>query len=181
MTGKSTLRRTLSAGAAATAAMVVLFPQAAQAGGIDPIVVDPYEPVVVNDRFVMGLLPEGEQNYVVSTPEDFAEDIEAAKDYPGSTILPNSVATGLYGEDDVIVLVEGVWRLDEGVPQIVVAPEGDPLSYGAQTVTLRNEDGWGTFYFDPSAWEAVATDTYTITAYDTDGEVFSEYEVSLSH
>ncbi|RKN38506.1 hypothetical protein [Streptomyces hoynatensis] len=179
MTGKSTLRRALFTGAAATTAMVVFLPQAAQAGGMDLIEVRPYERVVINDRFVMGLLPEGEQNYVVTSPEYYDEEIEAAKSYPGSSIRPNSVGAGVYGEDGEIVLIEGVWRLDEGVPFIAVAPEGDELSYGAQPVALRHEDGWGTFYFDPAAWEIEGTDTYTIIATDADGDVFSEFEVSL--
>jgi hypothetical protein len=179
MTGQSTLKRTLLTGAAAAAAMVVLLPQGAQAGGMDLIETRPYERVVINDDFVMGLLPEGDQNYVVSTPESFDADVEAAKQYPGSSIRPNSVGAGIYGEDDEIVLIEGVWRLDEGVPFIAVTPEGQDWGYGAQPVALKNEDGWGTFYFDPAAWEIEGVDTYTITASDADGEVFSEFEVSL--
>ncbi|TDC26494.1 hypothetical protein E1265_04200 [Streptomyces sp. 8K308] len=178
MTGQPTLKRALFSGAAA-AAIVVLLPQGAQAGGMDLIEVRPYERVVINDDFVMGLLPEGDQNYVVSSPEYFDEDIEAAKHYPGSGIRPNSVGAGIYGEDGEITLIEGVWRLDEGVPFIAVTPEGQDWGYGAQPVALKNEDGWGTFYFDPARWEIDGVDTYTITATDADGEVFSEFEVSL--
>ncbi|WP_062212919.1 hypothetical protein [Streptomyces sp. NBRC 109706] len=179
MTGHATLRRALLTGAAAAAAMVVLLPQGAQAGGMDLIEVEPYERVEINDAYVMGLLPEGDQNYVVSSPEWFDEDIEAAKGYPGSSILPNSIGVGVHGEDGEIVLVEGVWRLDEGVPFIAVVPEGQDWGYGAQPVALEDEDGWGTFYFDPSAWDIEGVSAYTITATDTDGRVFDEVEVSL--
>ncbi len=179
MTGQPTLRRALLTGAAAAAALVVLLPQGAQAGGMDLIEVRPYERVEINDDFVMGLLPEGDQNYVVSSPEHYEEDIEAAKNYPGSNIAPDSVAAGIYGEDGEIVLIEGVWRMDEGLPFIAVTPEGQDWGYGAQPVALKNEDDWGTFYFDPAAWEIDGVDSYTITATDPDGEVFSEFEVSL--
>ncbi|WP_049568446.1 hypothetical protein [Streptomyces sp. SBT349] len=179
MTGQLTLKRALLTGAAGAAAMVLLFPQGAQAGGMDLIEVRPYQRVVINDDFVMGLLPEGNQNYVVTSPAFFDEDIEAAKGYPGSNIRPNSVGAGIHGEDGEIVLIEGVWRLDEGLPFIAVTPEGQDWGYGAQPVALKNEDGWGTFYFDPAEWEIDGVDTYTITATGTDGEVFSEFEVSL--
>ncbi|UED87463.1 hypothetical protein [Streptomyces profundus] len=180
MTGHKTLRRAVLAGTAAAAAMVVLLPQGAQAGGMDLIEVDPYEAVVINDAFVMGLLPEGDQNYVVSSPDSFDENVEAAKGFPGSQILPDSIGVGVYGEDDEIILIEGVWRLDEGVPFITVTPEGQDWGYGAQPVALEDEDGWGTFYFDPAAWDVVGVDSYTITASDADGEVFDELEVSLN-
>ncbi|ONK12976.1 hypothetical protein [Streptomyces sp. MP131-18] len=179
MTGKLTLRRAVLTGAAAAAAMVVLLPQGAQAGGMDLIEAQPYERVEINDSFVMGLLPEGNQNYVVSSPEQFDESVEAAKQYPGSNIRPNSISAGMYGEDGEIVLIEGAWRLDEGVPFISVTPEGQDWGYGAHPVALENEDGWGTFYFDPTHWEIEGVDTYTITASNGYGEVFSELEVSL--
>ncbi|ARQ71042.1 hypothetical protein [Streptomyces marincola] len=179
MTGQSIIKRALFTGAAATAALVVLLPQGAQAGGMDLVEVAPYERVEINDDFVMGLLPEGEQNYVVSSPASFDENVEAAKQYPGSSIRPNSLGAGIHGQDGEIVLVEGVWRLDEGVPHIAVTPEGQDWGYGAQPVALEDENGWGAFYFDPAAWEIDGVDSYTITASDEDGEVFSELEVSL--
>ncbi|MFE0691293.1 hypothetical protein ACWGNE_26755 [Streptomyces xiamenensis] len=179
MTGTTTLRRALLTGAATTAALVVLFPQAAQAGGMDPVEVLPYERVVINDQFVMGLLPEGEQNYVVSSPDSFDEDVEAAKGYPGTSINPNSISAGVYGVDGEIILLEGAWRLDEGVPFIAVTPEGQDWGYGAQPVVLEEADGWGTYYFDPARWAVDGVDTYTITASGPDGEVFDEIEVSL--
>ncbi|MDT0270654.1 hypothetical protein RM844_30715 [Streptomyces sp. DSM 44915] len=181
MTAKTTLKRALLTSAASAAALVVLLPGGAQAGGMDLIETQPYEPVVINDDFVMGLLPEGEQNYVVSTPGSFDADIEAAKGYPGSNILPNSISAGVYGSDGEIILLEGSWRLDEGVPFIAVTPEGQDWGYGAQPVALEDEDGWGTYYFDPAAWEIAGVDSYTITASDADGQVFDEIEVSLNH
>ncbi|WP_129843503.1 hypothetical protein [Streptomyces sp. RFCAC02] len=179
MTGHSSLKRSLITGAAAAAAVVLLLPQGAQAGGMDLIEAQPYERVEINDHFVMGLLPEGEQNYVVSSPGSFDEDIEAAKGYPGSSIRPDSVSAGVHGEDGGIVLIEGVWRLDEGVPFITVTPEGQSWGYGAQPVVLENEDGWGTFYFDPAQWGVEGVDTYTIEATDGYGEVITEFEVSV--
>ncbi|MFE1360863.1 hypothetical protein [Streptomyces harbinensis] len=179
MTVQSTLRRTLLTGAATAAALVVLLPQTAQAGGMDVIEVQPYERVEINDQWVMGLLPEGNQNYVVSSPASFDAHIEAAKNYPGSDILPDSISAGVYGEDGEIHLLEGSWRLADGVPFIQVTPEGQDWGYGAQPVVLEDEEGWGTYYFDPAVWQIEGVDTYTITASDADGEVFDEIEVSL--
>ncbi|MFD7512561.1 hypothetical protein ACFV5N_24925 [Streptomyces sp. NPDC059853] len=179
MTVQSTLRRTLLTGAATAAALVVLLPQPALAGGMDVIEVRAYEPVAINDQWVMGLLPEGNQNYVVSSPASFEADLDAARNYPGSDIRPESISAGVYGEDGEIVLVEGSWRLAGGVPFIEVTPEGQDWGYGAQPVVLEDGEGWGTYYFDPAAWPLEGVGTYTVTASDADGHVFDEIEVSL--
>ncbi|ONK12978.1 hypothetical protein [Streptomyces sp. MP131-18] len=139
--------------------------------------VQPYERVVINDSFVMGLLPEGNQNYVVSFPEQFDEDVEAAKQYPGSNINPDSLSAGYRAEADVVELVEGSWRLDRTPARIEIAPDGQDVTYPATVVTLAGEPGWGTYYLDVGHHPAF-TLGFRVIAYDTTGEVLAEIPVT---
>ncbi|TDC26492.1 hypothetical protein E1265_04190 [Streptomyces sp. 8K308] len=145
--------------------------------GVAPVEVRPYERIVINDDVVMGLLPEGDQNYVVSSPEYFDEDIEAAKHYPGNNINPDSISAGYREDAGAVLLVEGAWRLDGTPSRIVVAPEGQGVTYPATVVTLAGESGWGVYYLDVSHHPDFALD-FRVIAYDANGEVIAETSVT---
>ncbi|GAB2925380.1 hypothetical protein [Streptomyces mayteni] len=172
-------RRALLAAAAIAASVtaVLTAPGSAVAGGLEPLLVAPYERVEINDANVMGLLPEGRQNFVVSEPASFEEDIEAAKQRPANGIRPNSISSSVAREDGMTTLVYGAWRLDEIPSEIVVYPEGEDWGYGAQLVVLEDEPGWGTYYFDASRYQDERLGELTIVAYDENHEVFDEIEI----
>ncbi|MDT0344945.1 hypothetical protein [Streptomyces litchfieldiae] len=142
-----------------------------------PVEVRPYERHVINDGLVLGLLPEGDQNYVISLPEYFDEDIEANKHLPGSNIDPDSISAGYREDTGAVVLVEGAWRLDETPSRIVVAPEGQDVTYPATVVTLAGESGWGVFYLDVSHHPDFALD-FQVIAYGANGEAIAEIPVT---
>ncbi|GAA3872672.1 hypothetical protein [Streptomyces sedi] len=183
MIARTTLKRTVIASAVAVAGAGFLFSQTANAdeaetlGGMDVVKVAPYEAVEINDDWSIGLLPEGEQNYVVSDPAGFAEAVEEAKGLEGDDIDPESISlsTFLNTEDDS-ELFAGAWRSDQGVPHITVTPDGQDFGYGAQPLALEGEDGWGAYYFDPAA-AGVEADGYTVTATDDEGNVIDEVHV----
>ncbi|SOD65787.1 hypothetical protein SAMN06297387_12349 [Streptomyces zhaozhouensis] len=183
MTVTTTLRRTLLASGVAVAGAALLFSPTAHAGevetlgGMDLIEVAPYEAVEINAENVMGLLPEGKQNYVVSDPAAFDEAVESARELVGDDIRPNSISAGVSSVDGQVELITGAWRLDEGVPHIEIVAEGADFGYYAQPVALEDVDGWGTYYFDPVA-AGVEGDAFTITASDADGDVIDEIEIA---
>ncbi|WP_049568454.1 hypothetical protein [Streptomyces sp. SBT349] len=142
-----------------------------------PVEARPYEPVPINDETVLGLLPEGDENYVVTSPASFAEDIEAAKGYPGSNIRPGSISSGYSEDAGAVVLVEGAWRLDATPSRIEIAPEGQDVTYPATVVTLAGETGWGVYYLDAGRHPEF-TFAFRVIAYDTNGEVLAETTVN---
>ncbi len=131
----------------------------------------------INDDFVMGLLPEGDQNYVVSSPEGFRAGIEAAKNYPGSNIEPGSISAGHYADDGTTVLVEGAWQLDGTPARIAIEPEGQDAAHPATVVTLAGEPGWGAYYFDATRHPGL-TAGFRVVAYDANGEAMAETRVA---
>lgn len=143
-------------------------------GGIELREVEPYEPVEITEDAWMGLLPEGEQNYVVSPPAAFDESVEAAKGYPGTQLRPDSISSGYAAEDGRTTHITGAWRLDEAPSEIVV-DVGD-FGYAAQLLALPGEPGWGTYYLDATAYEL--PDEVTVVAYDENGEVFDTVELT---
>ncbi|MET7618117.1 hypothetical protein [Streptomyces sp. NPDC005408] len=129
--------------------------------------VQPYEVVDIGRGVRMALLPEGNQNYVVGL-DDLQKDIDDARQYPGTNILPNSLS-GSGGSDEG--LVAGAFRTDEVPARIVVrADEGGECSAGV--LRLRGEAGWGTYYAFLDASTVAAG--YTVTAFAGDGGVLAQ-------
>ncbi|WP_062212913.1 hypothetical protein [Streptomyces sp. NBRC 109706] len=144
----------------------------------DPVLeVRPYERVVINEAQVLGLLPEGEQNYVLSSPAHFDENMEQARGYPGANIRPGSVSVGFQAEDDDVWMIDGAWRLAETPARIVVVPDGGDESYPATLVRLAGETDWGVFYLDTGHHPDFPTD-FRVIAYATGGEILAEAAVS---
>ncbi|WP_129843501.1 hypothetical protein [Streptomyces sp. RFCAC02] len=142
-------------------------------GGGAPVEVRPYEPVAISDRLVMGLLPEGDHNYVISAPEDFAEDIEAARLLPGNNLRPGSVSTGVSGDRGAASLIEGAWHLDRRPARIMIIPVGRDTAYPATVVALAGEPDWGAYFFDASRYPDFPLD-FRVVAYDENGTVLAE-------
>ncbi|MFB4196120.1 hypothetical protein [Streptomyces carpaticus] len=152
-------------------------PPAADGTGGAPVEVEPYERVVVNDALVLALLPEGRQNFLLSAPEHFEENLAIAESLEGDSIRPESVSAGYdFGTDP---LVYGAWRL-EGVPsRIVVVPEKGDEAYPATLVMLTGEPGWGVYYLDAASFPSLAAG-FRVIAYDADGEVFADFPVATA-
>ncbi|MFD7512559.1 hypothetical protein ACFV5N_24915 [Streptomyces sp. NPDC059853] len=147
------------------------------AGGGPAVEVEPYEPWVVNDAFVLALLPEGAQNYLLSSPERFEENLETARDAHGDGIGPDSISVGYdFGTDP---LVFGVWRLAGTPSRIVVVPEDGGGVYPATLVTLAGEPGWGVYYLDAASLPSLA-EGFRVIAHDADGRVFAEFPVATA-
>ncbi|MDT0270656.1 hypothetical protein RM844_30725 [Streptomyces sp. DSM 44915] len=148
----------------------------------DPVVpgapreVAPYEPVVINEHYVLGLLPEGNQNYVTASAEQFEASIDYARQLPGNNLNPDSISVGHAADAGVPLLVAGVWRLAEPPSRIVVEPAGQRTGYPATLVTLGGQPDWGTFYLDATRHPDLAAG-FRVVAYDADGAVFDEVSV----
>jgi hypothetical protein len=145
-------------------------------GGLELRVVRPYESFPVGAGAVMGLLPVGEQNYVVSAPEAFDESVAQAREYVGDQLRPDSLSAGVQSENGEEQLIYGAWRLAEAPREIVIVPEGADWGYGAQLVTLPGQPGWGTYHLDVTGIEL--PDSYTVVGYDADGQVFHEIGIT---
>lgn len=144
-------------------------------GGLEVKVVEPYEAVEISEEWHMGLLPQGEQNYVVSHPDRFAANVETAKEYAGDSIRPDSISLGVQSENGDVQLITGAWRLSEAPSTITVTFEGDDFGYAAQIVQLPGKPGWGTYYFDAKGW-GLSESAFTVQAVDRDGDVFATHE-----
>ncbi|MFV0134537.1 hypothetical protein ACLGIH_15055 [Streptomyces sp. HMX87] len=139
-------------------------------GGLEVKVVEPYEPVVINDELRMGLLPTGRQNYVISSPDRFSAEIEAAKGYVGDDIRPDSISLGVSTEQGEVTLISGAWRL-AGTPRDITVSFGNDIDYAAQIVRLPGKPGWGTFYLDTRGQDLPGS--FTVTAHDQNGRAFA--------
>ncbi|GAB3655425.1 hypothetical protein [Streptomyces sparsus] len=155
-----------TAEAAPTSGLAVL-------GGLEVKVVEPYEPVDINDDLQMGLLPTGKQNYVITSPDRFAAEIEAAKAYVGDNIRPDSISLSVYSEQGEPTLISGAWRLAD-TPRDVTVSFGHNIDYAAQIVQLPGKPGWGTFYLDVQ--DQGLPDTFSVTAYDKAGNAFASID-----
>ena len=133
--------------------------------------VQPYERVLVDEHTVLGLLPEGEQNYVVTDPADFDEQIETARHYPGRNVPPGSIGAGIHVADGD-VLLEGVWRLDEIPARITIESTEDHVARPASMVMLTGESDWGVFYLAVPRPVQLPR-TFHLTAYDEQGRVLA--------
>ncbi|MFI7274301.1 hypothetical protein [Streptomyces sp. NPDC049879] len=179
MTGNRKLHRTLLMGATA-AALLAMAPGTALGGGLEPLEVQPYAAVPIDDETVMGLLPEGAQNYVIADPASFADAVDHARGLPGEGLGRDSISVGTSVEQGETRLVYGAWRLD-GVPAaVVIVPEGADWGFAAQIVHLPGEPGWGTYYFDADTegGDSGLPGSYTVVAHDAAGDVFDEVEVT---
>ncbi|RKN38504.1 hypothetical protein D7294_23800 [Streptomyces hoynatensis] len=145
-------------------------PSPSAGGGL--VEVRPYERVVINRETVLGLLPEGEQNYVITSPQYYAQQIEDAKRFPGNNVRPGSIGAGLLEDQNGARLIEGVWRLDETPARIMIEPEGEDTAYPATMVMLAGEPDWGVFYFDAARSPSLPPD-FDVTAYDEHGRVLA--------
>lgn len=143
-------------------------------GGLEPLELAPYEPLDIADNAQLGMLPEGEQNYVISPPEQFKERIEAAKDLPGKGMKPNSISLQTFGDSEGSQRIAGAWRFDELPSEITVWRDGDNFGYATQIVHLPGETEWGTYYLHTLGLDG--SDSFRITAHDEDGNVFDEIE-----
>lgn len=143
-------------------------------GGLEVKVVEPYEPAEIAPDLLMGLLPEGRQNFVVSHPDTYTESIEYAKGMAGDSIRPDSISLHVSSEDGRVELISGAWRLDE-TPREIVVEIAENVGYLAQLVKLPGNPGWGAFYLDTREIEGMG-DEFTVTAHDADGAVFDEID-----
>lgn len=145
-------------------------------GGIELREVEPYEPVEITEDAWMGLLPEGEQNYVVSPPAAFEENIEAAQGYPGTRLRPDSISSGHAVRDGRVEYVHGAWRFAEPPARVEVRLPGG--RHAAELVTLPGRPGWGAYHLDVAALDAPGDEEFTVTAYGPDGEVLDATTVT---
>ncbi|HZG02281.1 MAG TPA: hypothetical protein VE546_01675 [Streptomyces sp.] len=136
-------------------------------------VVRPYEPVEIGQGALMGLLPEGRQNYVVAWggPEDFREQVEQARQYAGDDLRPNTVSGGISSSPEHGVLFTGAFRTDVVPGRITVRTAGG--TFDASMLRLPGNPGWGTYYLDAGRTDALAAPV-TVTAYAPDGTVIDE-------
>ena len=182
MTGStrfSPARRSLVAAACVASAAVLAMPGTATAGGNGVLEVAPYEAVTIDEEHVIGLLPEGRQNYVISHPDGFDEAVEQARHQVGDDIRRNSISAGVESVDGETTLVHGAWRLDEKPSEIVIVPEGvTDWGYATQPVTLEDEPGWGAYYASADTFGGDLPERFTVVAYDENHEVFDEIEIT---
>ncbi|MFG2737762.1 hypothetical protein N0X72_26815 [Streptomyces carpaticus] len=151
-------------------------PSARDGAGGPPVEVEPYERVVISDTLVLALLPEGRQNFLLSSPEHFEENLEIAAGLEGDNIRPDSVSAGY--DFDTDPLVYGAWRLEGTPSRIVVVPEDGDEEYPATLVMLTGEPGWGVYYLDAASIPSLAGG-FRVVAYDADGEVFADLPVAM--
>ncbi|MGW2117093.1 hypothetical protein [Streptomyces zhihengii] len=130
-----------------------------------PRVVRPYEPVEIGQGAKMGLLPQGQQNYVVAW-NDYAASVERAKGLVGDSIRPNSLSGGVNTDGDD-VLFTGAFRTHT-VPARITVRIGDGAVRDAGMLKLPGNPGWGTYHLD-AAGEGPLVETVRVTAYGPDG------------
>ncbi|MFP8883202.1 hypothetical protein [Streptomyces mangrovi] len=132
-------------------------------------VVRPYEPVGIGRGALMGLLPEGRQNHVVSWggPEAFREDVEHAKGIVGDSIRPGGLSFGHSSTPEGAVLYTGAFRTETEPARITVTAGG--RTWEAGMVRLPGDPGWGAYHVD--AGRTGLGTRVTVTAYGPDGAV----------
>ncbi|SFL49360.1 hypothetical protein SAMN05192584_1201 [Streptomyces pini] len=134
-------------------------------------VVRPYEPVEIGQGALMGLLPEGRQNYVVSWggPEAFREDVEHAKGMVGDSIRPDGLSFGHSSTPEGAVLYTGAFRTETEPARITVTAGG--RTWEAGMARLPGDPGWGVYHVD--AGRTGLGTRVTVTAYGPDGAVLA--------
>ncbi|TDC20984.1 hypothetical protein E1265_19335 [Streptomyces sp. 8K308] len=148
----------------------------------DAEVVRAYEPIRIADDWLMALLPEGEQNFLISPDTSFQEVLEWQRANPETVpgIAPESLhaSFSMDVETEEIVLWGGGWRTDCGPARITVESIRDGQTVevrDAELLRLRGERGWGTFYFDGGV---TREDRMVLTAYDARGQILYQREWS---
>ncbi|GAA3872698.1 hypothetical protein [Streptomyces sedi] len=133
--------------------------------------VGPAEPVAINDALVVGLLAEGRQNYVLSSPDSFDEAVEEARGVSGDNLGVDSISLHLEMDEGEPSLIGGTWRSDDGPPsRIEVLPHGESTTVEATVVALEGED-WGVYFLDPLHSSEIDTG-FEVVAYDEEGAPF---------
>ncbi|MGY1452206.1 hypothetical protein [Streptomyces sp. SS8] len=134
-------------------------------------VVEPYEPVEIGRGALMGLLPEGRQNYVVSWggPEAFRESVESARDMVGDSVRPGGLSLGHSSTPEGGVLYTGAFRTETEPARITVTAGG--RTWEAGMVRLPGDPGWGVYHVD--AGRTGPGTRVTVTAYGPDGTVLA--------
>ncbi|HZG02283.1 MAG TPA: hypothetical protein VE546_01685 [Streptomyces sp.] len=140
-------------------------------------VVRPYEPVGIGQGALLGLLPEGEQNYVVAWdgPEDFREQIEHARHLTGDNIRPDSIACN-YSSSERGTLYTGTFRTDTEPARITVEAAG--RTWEAEMVRLAGDPGWGAYHVDAGR-TGIGDGSITVTAYGPDGTVLARLRTTV--
>ncbi|MDG9702720.1 hypothetical protein QC029_10755 [Streptomyces sp. DH37] len=137
-------------------------------------VVEPYEPVEIGRGALLGLLPEGRQNYVVAWggPEDFRESVERARGVVGDSIRPGGLSLGYQHSPERGTLYTGAFRTDTEPARITVRADGRTRE--AQMVRLPGDPGWGVYHVD--AGRSAPDTRATVTAYGPDGTVLARLD-----
>ncbi|GAA2383010.1 hypothetical protein GCM10010420_01260 [Streptomyces glaucosporus] len=139
-------------------------------------VVRPYEPVEIGQGALLGLLPEGRQNYVVDwSPEGFRESVRQARKAVGDGIRPNSLSGGISFSPDRGVLYTGAWRTDTEPARITVTAAG--RTWEAGLVSLPDDPGWGVYHVDAGRLGPDETSA-TVTVYGPDGTVLARLDTT---
>ncbi|MFP8964652.1 hypothetical protein ACLIYP_29415 [Streptomyces nanhaiensis] len=139
-------------------------------------VVEPYEPVEIGQGALLGLLPEGRQNYVVAWggPEDFRESVEAARGVVGDSLRAGSLSFGHSSSPGGGVLLTGAYRTETEPARITVTAGG--RTWEAGMVRLPGDPGWGVYHVD--AGGTGPGTRATVTAYGPDGTVLARNDVT---
>ena len=126
----------------------------------------------------MGLLPEGEQNALISPDASFQEILESYRNDPRPGLDSDSIES-MYSWDvgtGTITLHGGRWRADCGPIRIVATSIRDGRVVEvrrAELLVLAGERGWGTYYFDGGV---TAHERRIVTADGARGRVSDQYE-----
>ncbi|MTE20151.1 hypothetical protein F0L17_13730 [Streptomyces sp. TRM43335] len=138
-------------------------------------VVRPYEPVEIGQGALLGLLPEGRQNHIVTWGgrQAFDEEIEWAKGLPGDGIRPNSLSGGYHYSPESGVLYRGTWRTDTEPARITVTAAG--RTWEANLVRLPGDPGWGVYHLDAGHLDRDDVPA-TVTAHGPDGTVLARLD-----
>lgn len=133
-------------------------------------VVRPYKAKALSGGWWLGLLPDGRQNYLLApnstTRTEFDEQMADQRRKPsGDNLLPRSIGGGADSEGGNIW---GSWR-HPGQVRITVTIAGKERE--ATLYSLPGKPGWGVYYLD--ARHVAPRTTYSVTAYDADGNVFA--------
>ena len=144
-------------------------PASKQATPPERQVVRPYQAKALSGGWWLGLLPDGRQNYLLApnstTKTEFDQQMADQRKKPSGDNLPPRSIGG--GADSHAGNIWGSWR-HPGQVRITVTIAGKERE--ATLYSLPGEPGWGVYYLD--ARHLAPRTTYSVTAYDADGNVF---------
>lgn len=132
-------------------------------------VVRPYKAKALSGGWWLGLLPDGRQNYLLApnstTKTEFDQRMADQRKKPsGDRLRPRSIGGGT---DSEMGNIWGSWR-HPGQVRITVTIAGKERE--ATLYSLPGTPGWGVYYLD--ARHLAPHTTYSVTAYDADGNIF---------